>query len=42
MTKVESEAAECNVRKSFGNGKDVALGIRQAWQGRGMQGGRGF
>ena len=34
-----SETAEVNVRRKFGGNKGVAMGIQQAWQGKGM--GRG-
>ena len=30
-----SESSECDVRRDFYSSKGVALGIRQAWRGRG-------
>ena len=36
------EAAEFNVRRDFGGGKGAALGIHQAWRGKGRQGGSGL
>ena len=36
------EAAECYVRRDFGGGKGVVLGILNAWKGQGRQGGSGF
>ena len=41
LAKGGSEASGCDFRRYFGGGKGAALGIWQAWKGRGMQGGSG-